>query len=340
MSNPRGQGIPTQKELAAKARQEEERAEQEEKERNRLPDDAVVDVEAEKKDANSDEILHRLDEELIGLVPVKTRIREIADLLVVDRLRQKFGIESTRPTLHMSFTGSPGTGKTTVALRMAEMLNRMGYLAKGHLVNVTRDDLVGQYIGHTAPKTKEVLKRAMGGVLFIDEAYYLYRQENERDYGQETIEILLQIMENNRDDLVVILAGYKDKMDQFFGSNPGMGSRIAHHIHFPDYSLDELMGIGCLILDEQRYSFSEEAESAFRDYLERRMKQPRFANGRSVRNALERARLRQATRIVRENSKTLSRTDLMRIEAEDILASRVFDDEGDGDIVDTEETDS
>jgi probable Rubsico expression protein CbbX len=237
----------------------------------------------------------------------------------------------------MSFTGSPGTGKTTVALRMAEMLNRMGYLAKGHLVNVTRDDLVGQYIGHTAPKTKEVLKRAMGGVLFIDEAYYLYRQENERDYGQETIEILLQIMENNRDDLVVILAGYKDKMDVFFSSNPGMGSRIAHHIHFPDYSLDELMGIACLILDEQRYSFSEEAESAFRDYLERRMKQPRFANGRSVRNALERARLRQATRIVRENSKTLSRTDLMRIEAEDILASRVFDDEGDGDIVDIEE---
>ncbi len=321
--------MPTQKELAAKAREEEERLAQEEKEKNRLPDDAVVDVEAEKKDANSDEILDRLDQELVGLVPVKTRIREIADLLVVDRLRQKFGIESTRPTLHMSFTGSPGTGKTTVALRMAEMLNRMGYLAKGHLVNVTRDDLVGQYIGHTAPKTKEVLKRAMGGVLFIDEAYYLYRQENERDYGQETIEILLQIMENNRDDLVVILAGYKDKMDQFFGSNPGMGSRIAHHIHFPDYSLDELMGIACLILDEQRYSFSEGAESAFRDYLERRMKQPRFANGRSVRNALERARLRQATRIVRENSKTLSRTDLMRIEAEDILASRVFDDESD-----------
>jgi probable Rubsico expression protein CbbX len=324
--------MPTQKELQAKEREEREREEQEEKERNRLPDDAVVDVEAEKKEANSDEILDRLDQELIGLAPVKNRIREIADLLVVDRLRQKFGIESTRPTLHMSFTGSPGTGKTTVALRMAEMLNRMGYLAKGHLVNVTRDDLVGQYIGHTAPKTKEVLKRAMGGVLFIDEAYYLYRQENERDYGQETIEILLQIMENNRDDLVVILAGYKDKMDQFFGSNPGMGSRIAHHIHFPDYTLDELMGIGCLILDEQKYSFSEEAEAAFREYLDRRMKQPRFANGRSVRNALERARLRQATRIVRENSKKLSRDDLMRIEAEDILASRVFDDEGNGDV--------
>ncbi|MGI8984214.1 MAG: CbbX protein [Acidimicrobiales bacterium] len=333
MSNPRGQ-MPTQKEIQAKEREERERLEQEEKEEkeaNRLPDDAVVDVEAEKKEANSDEILDRLDEELVGLVPVKTRIREIADLLVVDRLRNKFGIESTRPTLHMSFTGSPGTGKTTVAWRMAEMLNRMGYLAKGHLVNVTRDDLVGQYIGHTAPKTKEVLKRAMGGVLFIDEAYYLYRQENERDYGQETIEILLQIMENNRDDLVVILAGYKDKMDTFFSSNPGMGSRIAHHIHFPDYSLDELMGIACLILEEQRYSLSEEAESAFRDYLERRMLQPRFANGRSVRNALERARLRQATRIVRENNHKLSRNDLMRIEAEDILASRVFDDEGNGD---------
>jgi probable Rubsico expression protein CbbX len=333
MSNPRGQ-MPTQKELQQRERQEREREEQEEKERNRLPDDATVDVEAEKKESNSDEILDKLDKELVGLKPVKQRIREISDLLVVDRLRNKFGIESTRPTLHMSFTGSPGTGKTTVAWRMAELLNRMGYLAKGHLVNVTRDDLVGQYIGHTAPKTKEVLKRAMGGVLFIDEAYYLYRQENERDYGQETIEILLQMMENNRDDLVVILAGYKDKMDQFFSSNPGMGSRIAHHVHFPDYDLDELMGIACLILEEQRYSFSEEAEAAFRDYLERRMKQPRFANGRSVRNALERARLRQATRIVRENNHNLSRNDLMRIEAEDILASRVFDDENDdtGDI--------
>jgi probable Rubsico expression protein CbbX len=321
--------MPTQKELREREREEQERQEQEEKERNRLPDDATVDVEAEKKESNSDEILDRLDKELVGLKPVKQRIREISDLLVVDRLRNKFGIESTRPTLHMSFTGSPGTGKTTVAWRMAELLNRMGYLAKGHLVNVTRDDLVGQYIGHTAPKTKEVLKRAMGGVLFIDEAYYLYRQENERDYGQETIEILLQMMENNRDDLVVILAGYKDKMDQFFSSNPGMGSRIAHHVHFPDYDLDELMGIACLILEEQRYSFSEEAEAAFRDYLERRMKQPRFANGRSVRNALERARLRQATRIVRENNHNLSRNDLMRIEAEDILASRVFDDEND-----------
>ncbi len=313
---------------ASSRAEDEEQEEQEEL----LPDDAEVDVESEMASVHTDEVLQRLEDELVGLAPVKSRIREIGDLLLVDRLRRRFGIESTRPTLHMSFTGSPGTGKTTVALRMAELLHRLGYLAKGHLVTVTRDDLVGQYIGHTAPKTKEVLKRAMGGVLFIDEAYYLYRQENERDYGQETIEILLQMMENNREDLVVILAGYKDRMDQFFQSNPGMGSRIAHHINFPDYSLDELMAIGCLMLEEQQYEFSDEAEGAFRDYLELRMKQPRFANARSVRNALERARLRQAARIVAESGRRLRKADLMRIEAEDILQSRVFDDEnGQGD---------
>ena len=291
-----------------------------------LPDDALVDVGSEEAAVHTQEVLDRLERELVGLEPVKSRIREIGDLLLVDRLRRRFGIESSRPTLHMSFTGSPGTGKTTVALRMAELLHRLGYLQKGHLVSVTRDDLVGQYIGHTAPKTKEVLKRAMGGVLFIDEAYYLYRQENERDYGQETIEILLQLMESQRENLVVILAGYKDRMDQFFQSNPGMGSRIAHHIHFPDYSLDELVQIGLLMLNEQRYEFSDDAEKAFRDYLERRMQQPRFANARSVRNALERARLRQAARIVANPTQKLSRADLMRIEADDILQSRVFDD--------------
>jgi len=290
-----------------------------------LGDDDEVDVGSEMESVHTDEVLERLDKELVGLVPVKSRIREIGDLLLVDRLRRRFGIESTPPSLHMSFTGSPGTGKTTVALRMAELLHRLGYLKKGHLVTVTRDDLVGQYIGHTAPKTKEVMKRAMGGVLFIDEAYYLYRQDNERDYGQETIEILLQIMENNRQDLVVILAGYKDRMDLFFQSNPGMGSRIAHHIHFPDYDLDELMAIGKLMMDEQRYELSPDAETAFREYLERRMHQARFANARSVRNALERARLRQAARIVGDASKKLRKADLMRIEAEDILQSRVFD---------------
>jgi probable Rubsico expression protein CbbX len=291
-----------------------------------LPDDALVDVGSEEAAVHTKEVLDRLERELVGLEPVKSRIREIGDLLLVDRLRRRFGIESSRPTLHMSFTGSPGTGKTTVALRMAELLHRLGYLQKGHLVSVTRDDLVGQYIGHTAPKTKEVLKRAMGGVLFIDEAYYLYRQENERDYGQETIEILLQLMESQRENLVVILAGYKDRMDTFFQSNPGMGSRIAHHIDFPDYTLDELVQIALLMLEEQRYVFSPDAEKAFGEYMERRMTQPRFANARSVRNALERARLRQAARIVANPERKLSKTDLMRIEAEDILQSRVFDD--------------
>ena len=298
----------------------------------RLPDDARVDIDAERRSLEVDAVLDRLDRELVGLVPVKTRIKEIAALLLVDRLRGRFGLGSTRPTLHMCFTGPPGTGKTTVAMRMGELLHSLGYLGKGHLVSVTRDELVGQYIGHTAPKTKEVLKRAMGGVLFIDEAYYLHRAENERDYGQEAIEILLQMMENQREDLVVILAGYKDRMDTFFQSNPGMSSRLAHHIDFPEYSLDELVAIGGLMIAEQHYELSPEADTAFRDYLERRRTQPRFANARSVRNALERARLRHANRLVSGSQRELGREDLVRIEAEDLLKSRVFDeDEDDGD---------
>jgi probable Rubsico expression protein CbbX len=291
---------------------------------NILSDDELVDLAAERAASDIDEVLGRLDRELVGLAPVKTRVREISSLLLVDRLRGRFQLGSARPSLHMSFTGSPGTGKTTVALRMAELLHRLGYLRRDTLVSVTRDDLVGQYIGHTAPKTREVLKRAMGGVLFIDEAYYLYRQENERDYGQETIEMLLQVMENDREDLVVILAGYKDRMDTFFQSNPGMSSRIAHHLDFPDYTHEELMAIARLMLAEQGYVLSEEAEAALSAYLLRRMAQPRFANARSVRNALERARLRHADRLVSSGARRLSKDDLMRIEAEDFLRSRVF----------------
>jgi probable Rubsico expression protein CbbX len=282
-----------------------------------------INVEAEARDSGVFEVIEELDRELVGLDPVKTRISEIASLLVVDMARRRFGLEAERPNLHMCFTGSPGTGKTTVAMRMASVLHRLGYLAKGHLVAVTRDELVGQYIGHTAPKTREVLKRAMGGVLFIDEAYYLHRQENERDYGQEAIEILLQVMENQRSDIVVILAGYRDRMDQFFSSNPGMGSRIAHHIDFPDYDLDSLVAIARIMLDRQRYTFSSDAETAFRELMSRRMTQPRFANARSVRNALERARLRQANRLVSDGT-LVTRDDLMRIEAEDIYKSRWF----------------
>lgn len=283
-----------------------------------------VDLEAEFNASNIQEVLDKLDRELIGLVPVKTRIREIAALLLVDRLRRKFELSSQTPTLHMSFTGNPGTGKTTVAMRMGEILKRLGYVREGHLITVTRDDLVGQYIGHTAPKTKEVIKKAMGGVLFIDEAYYLYKPENERDYGQESIEILLQVMENNRDDLVVILAGYKDRMERFFQSNPGMRSRIAHHVDFPDYHPHELLAIAKLMLAEQNYRFSADAEKAFAEYLKLRMKMEHFANARSIRNALDRSRLRQANRLFGSKNKNLTREDLMTLQAEDILASRVF----------------
>ncbi len=289
-----------------------------------LPDDTPVDLDAEFKDSHIEEVLSKLDRELIGLMPVKTRIRETAALLLVDRVRKKLNLSAISPTLHMSFTGNPGTGKTTVALRMAEILHRLGYVREGHLVSVTRDDLVGQYIGHTAPKTKEVIKKAMGGVLFIDEAYYLYRPENERDYGAESIEILLQVMENNRDDLVVILAGYKDRMDTFFHSNPGMRSRIAHHIDFPDYSAEELLVISKLMLAAQNYRFSPEAEKAFAEYITLRMKLEHFANARSIRNALDRARMRQANRLFAGAKKNLTKINLMTIEADEIYASRVF----------------
>lgn len=285
--------------------------------------EAEVDMGAQLAEARIAEVLDALSHDLVALEPVKTRIHEIASLLIIDRLRHGFGLDSERPSLHMCFTGSPGTGKTTVALRMAEILHRLGYLAKGHLVTVTRDDLVGQYIGHTAPKTREVLKRAMGGLLFIDEAYYLYKQDNERDYGAESIEILLQVMENQRSDIVVVLAGYKDRMDMFFESNPGMQSRIAHHIDFPDYNVDELMAIADRMLERQHYNLSDDAVKTFRQLLEKRMTMPRFANARSVRNALERCRLRQADRLVAAGG-TVGRDDLMRIEAADVRKSRLL----------------
>jgi probable Rubsico expression protein CbbX len=286
--------------------------------------DERVDLEALYAESSVGETLDQLDRELVGLVPVKTRIREIAALLLVERARRSIGLEAEPPPLHMSFTGNPGTGKTTVARRMAEILHRLGYVRRNHVVSVTRDDLVGQYIGHTAPKTKDVLKKAMGGVLFIDEAYYLYRPENERDYGQEAIEILLQVMEDNRDDLVVILAGYKDRMDTFFKSNPGMASRIAHHVDFPDYAADELFRIAELMVGTMNYRFDVDATAALKDYIVRRMEQPRFANARSIRNALDRARLRQANRLFAERSRPLDRAALQTITAADIRASRVF----------------
>jgi len=284
---------------------------------------AMVDIDAAYRESNVRQTLDELDRELIGLKPVKRRLGEIADLLLVGRLRERAGLIAGRPTLHMCFTGQPGTGKTSVALQMAKILHRLGYVRKGHLVVASRDDLVGQYVGHTAPKTKEVLKRATGGVLFIDEAYYLYRPENERDYGPEAIEMLLQAMENQRGDLVVILAGYKDRMNTFFQANPGFHSRIAHHLDFPDYALEELMAIAELMLQKQQYTFDDASRQAFVEYLRLRMQQPHFANARSVRNALDRIKLRQASRLIRQGG-CVSKEDLMRIDASDIRQSRVF----------------
>jgi len=271
-------------------------------------------------------ILNILNEELVGLTPVKSRIREIAALLLIDKLRRNLGITSASPGLHMSFTGSPGTGKTTVGLKMADILFQLGYVQKGHLLTVTRDDLVGQYIGHTAPKTKEVLKKAMGGVLFIDEAYYLYKPDNERDYGSEAIEILLQVMENQRDDLVVILAGYKEPMDKFYESNPGLSSRIANHIDFPDYTVSELLKIAKLMLEERQYQLTAEAEIALENYIQKRKERPLFANARSIKNALDRARMRQANRIFDSRGQILTKKELVNLEAADILQSTVFND--------------
>jgi probable Rubsico expression protein CbbX len=287
-----------------------------------LPD--VVDLDKLYRESSIGDTIGALDRDMVGLVPVKTRIREIAALLLVESARRGMGLSAEPPSLHMCFTGNPGTGKTTVAQRIANILHQLGYIRRNHVVSVTRDDLVGQYIGHTAPKTKEILKKAMGGVLFIDEAYYLYRPENERDYGQEAIEILLQVMEERRDDLVVVLAGYKDRMDTFFRSNPGMASRIAHHVDFPDYSAGELMQIAEIMLGTMNYKLSEDGAEAFRDYIPLRMSQPRFSNARSIRNALDRARLRQANRLFAARATPMKREALQTITAEDILSSRVF----------------
>ena len=291
----------------------------------KAPDHTVINLQEEYNKTDIQTIIDNLESDLVGLKPVKARIREIAALLLVDRLRKNLGMEAGNPGLHMSFTGSPGTGKTTVALKMADILYKLGYIRKGHLLEVTRDDLVGQYIGHTAPKTKEVLKKAMGGVLFIDEAYYLYKPDNERDYGSEAIEILLQVMENQRDDLVVILAGYKDRMDTFYESNPGLASRIANHVHFPDYSPVELLTIAKMMLEEQQYKLTPEAENVLLQYIQLRMEQPLFANARSAKNALDRARMRQANRIFETSAEqVLTKTDLVTLLPEDFLKSRLF----------------
>jgi probable Rubsico expression protein CbbX len=269
------------------------------------------------------EQLDKLDRELVGLVPVKKRVKEIASLLVLDKMRRKLGFETAVPSLHMSFTGAPGTGKTTVAVRMGSILAKMGYSRRGHVVLATRDDLVGQYVGHTAPKTKEMIKKAMGGVLLVDEAYYLFNAGNDRDYGQESIEILLNVMENQQDDLVVALAGYKDRMDTFFTYIPGMMSRIGNHIDFPDYSADELTQIAAVMAEQLEYDIDESAYKVFKEYIVLRMELPFFSNARTVRNAMDRARMNSAIRVFDkfaiqgENGGVCTVNDLKAITAED-----------------------
>jgi len=290
----------------------------------------TINLQEEYNNTNIQGIIDQLENDLVGLIPVKQRIKEIAALLLVQRLRKNLGLgmNSSSIGLHMSFTGSPGTGKTEVATRMADILFKLGYIRKGHLITVTRDDLVGQYIGHTAPKTKEVLKRAMGGVLFIDEAYYLYKQDNERDYGSEAIEILLQVMENQREDLVVIFAGYKDRMDSFYESNPGLSSRVANHIDFPDYTAEELIKIGRMILAEQQYRMTEEAEAVLFQYIDQRSKLPLFANARTISNAIDTARMRHANRMFNSGDVVLTKADLVTIQLEDITESTLFSELG------------
>jgi probable Rubsico expression protein CbbX len=288
---------------------------------------ATINLQEEYNKTDIKGVISQLEEDLIGLAPVKARIKEIAALLLVQKLRKNLGmgLNSAAVGLHMSFTGSPGTGKTAVANRMADILFKLGYIRKGHLITVTRDDLVGQYIGHTAPKTKEVLKRAMGGVLFIDEAYYLYKPDNERDYGAEAIEILLQVMENQREDLVVIFAGYKDRMDSFYESNPGLSSRVANHIDFPDYTPEELLQIGELMLEEQQYRMTDSAKAALLEYVDKRKDLPLFANARTIDNAIDKARMKHANRMFTSGGKVLTKSDLVTIEEQDIRESSLFD---------------
>ena len=283
-----------------------------------------IDLNSVYQDSDVESAIALLDEELVGLAPVKSRVSEIASLLVVEKLRNQVGLQAQPPSLHMSFTGNPGTGKTTVALRMADILKKLDYVRKGHLVACTRDDLVGEFIGHTAPKTREMIKKAMGGVLFIDEAYFLYRPENERDYGKEAIEILLQAMEDHRDDFVVILAGYEKEMGKFFGANPGMASRVAHHIDFPDYDDEELVQIADRMLVTMQYQLSDGAKIALSEYISLRRQRPNFSNARSIRNALDRCRLRQAKRLFDGRKESITRDDLATIKEEDLRASRVF----------------
>jgi probable Rubsico expression protein CbbX len=259
-----------------------------------------------------EDILHSLDKELVGLKSVKNRMREISSVLLFDRIREIQELPVLNSSLHMAFTGRPGTGKTSVAGKIALVLRNLGYLTKGHITNVTREDLVGQYVGHTAPKTREQLQKARGGILFIDEAHHLYKPDNERDYGAEAIELLLQVMENQRDDLIIIFGGTKNKLEGFFNSNPGVSSRIGNHVDFPDYNVSELTEITEFVLNnENRYKFKSDTLEVLIFYLTQLVKFPAFANVRTVKIFLNQLLSYQAIRV----EKTLSNTGTLDYEA-------------------------
>lgn len=304
-----------------------------------IPDDLEVgSVNQHMYEAGVKDELEKLDFDLVGLKPVKTRVAEIAALLIVDKLRKGLGLETAVPSLHMSFTGAPGTGKTTVAMRMGQLLRKMGYCRTGSLVVATRDDLVGQYVGHTAPKTKEVIKKSFGGVLLIDEAYYLYNAANDKDYGQESIEILLNVMEQQREDLVVVLAGYEDRMNKFYSYIPGMSGRIGNHINFPNYSAPELVQIAKFMTRDLQYEFAPGSDNQFEKYIEKRMEMPYFSNARTVRNAVDRARMRASIRLFnqamgKEGDGMVSKKDLQMILPNDIVSVEELMSRGDSAIV-------
>lgn len=229
------------------------------------------------------DVIEMINKEFINLSDVKKQIEEISSLLIFDKIRKANNFAPLINCMHLVFTGKTGTGKTVVGVKMALILRNLGYLTKGHILTVSRDDLVGQYIGHTAPKAADCLQQANGGILFIDNAYTIYQPDNERDYGSEAVEMILQVMENQRDDLVIIFSGEKEKMEKFFHTNPGISSRVGNHIHFKDYTVNDLIKIAdSLLLKEYRYKINIEALKILEFYLSQLVQHETFINARTV----------------------------------------------------------
>merc|ERR1711988_180321 len=246
------------------------------------------------------QVIDDLDNELIGLKPVKDKMRRYAGQMLSQQIRKDAGVRAEIPPLHHVFTGNPGTGKTTVAMKMGELYREMGFINSGHTVQATRADLVGQYIGHTGPKTKEMITRSFGGILFIDEAYGLYKEDS-RDYGSEVLEMLVKFMDTTpNSDFVIILAGYRNLMTKMLNANLNLMSRMGNWIDFPDYNDDELLEISQLLANTYGYNYDNDAQDTFKEFMRIRKEFPYFSNARTVRNCMERARRIAATRILND----------------------------------------